>query len=178
MKLTEAVSVLQAFEERGRCVYRTRDLRKLFTDSSSAAFRATIHRLKAAGRLTSACRDVYVFRDGRASRMHLLDEIAATARRGDICYVSLESALAEYGLISQIPVGRITVMTDGRSSELVTPFGVIEFTHSARDKADLLKRSVDVGRPLLLATRNAALSDLRRVGRNLHLLKSDASVDI
>lgn len=98
---------------------------------------------------------------------------AATARRGDLCYVSLESALSEYGLISQIPVGRLTVMTDGRASELKTPFGLIEFTHSSRDKADLLKRSISVGRPLRLATKDAAVSDLKRVGRNTHLLKQD-----
>ena len=172
MKLSNAVQVLQGMEDQGRCVYRSRDLRKLLTDTTESGFRSTLRRLKEAGRLVSACRDVYVFGDGRANRTHLLEDIAATARRGDLCYVSLESALSEYGLISQIPVGRLTVMTDGRSSEITTPFGEIEFTHSDRDKAELLRRSRTVGRPLRLATEEAAISDLKRVGRNNHLLGS------
>lgn len=172
MKLIEAIHALQSFEDRGRCVYRTRDLRKLFSDVTESGFRSTLQRLKETGRLASACRDVYVFQNGRANRTHLLEEIAATMRRGDLCYTSLESALAEYGLISQIPTDRLTVMTDGRSSEIKTPFGVVEFTHSNRDKAELLERSVNVGRPLRLATESAALSDLKRVGRNTHLLES------
>ncbi|WP_420550161.1 type IV toxin-antitoxin system AbiEi family antitoxin [Litorivicinus lipolyticus] len=170
MKLTEAVDILQAFEEQGRCVYRSRDLKKVFRDSTQSGFRSTLKRLQDTGRLTRACRDVYVFRKGRAKRAHLLEEIAATVRRGDVCYVSLESALAEHGLISQIPVNRLTVMTDGRTSEIATPFGVIEFTHSARSTFDLLTRSANVGRPLRLATAKSALADLRRVGRNLHLV--------
>ena len=173
MKLSAAVQVLQGMEDQGRCVYRSRDLRKLLTDATESGFRSTLRRLRETGQLVSACRDVYVFGDGRANRTHLLEVIAATARRGDLCYVSLESALSEYGLISQIPVRRLTVMTDGRASELKTPFGLIEFTHSSRDKADLLKRSISVGRPLRLATKDAAVSDLKRVGRNTHLLKQD-----
>lgn len=116
MKTSEAVALLQALEEKKRFVYRSRDLRKLFRDASEPGFRSTLQRLKESGRLSSACRDVYVFQSGRADRANLLEHIAATARRGDLCYVSLESALAEYGLISQIPVDRLTVMTSGRSS--------------------------------------------------------------
>lgn len=111
-----------------------------------------------------------MYKDGGAQKAHLLEAIAANLRRGEVCYVSLESALAEYGVISQIPLDRLTVMTSGRSGEIRTPYGVLEFTHSARTELELLSRSIDVERPLRLASKEAAVGDLKRVGRNLHLL--------
>ncbi|HGS5457581.1 TPA: hypothetical protein ACN32Y_004777 [Vibrio parahaemolyticus] len=59
-----------------------------------------------------------------------LEIIAKTLRRGEYSYVSLESALSEYGVISQIPMDRLTVMTTGRKGEYKTRYGVIEFTHT------------------------------------------------
>ncbi len=41
----------------------------------------------------------------------------------------LESALSEYGVISQIPIDRLTIMTTGRKGHYKTPYGTIEFTH-------------------------------------------------
>lgn len=37
--------------------------------------------------------------------------------RGEYNYISLESALSEYGIISQIPIDRLTIMTTGRKGE-------------------------------------------------------------
>ena len=170
MKLITAINILDDFEASGRCVFRGRDLKKLLGDGSVSGFRATLRRLRATGRLHAACRDVYVYKDGGAQKAHLLESIAANLRRGEVCYVSLESALAEYGVISQIPVDRLTVMTSGRSGEIRTPYGVLEFTHSARTELELLSRSIDVERPLRLASKEAAVGDLKRVGRNIHLL--------
>lgn len=175
MKLITAISVLDDFAASGRCVFRGRDLKKLLCDGSVSGFRATLGRLRAVGRLHAACRDVYVYKDGGAQKAHLLEAIAANLRRGEVCYVSLESALAEYGVISQIPVDRLTVMTSGRSGEIKTPYGVLEFTHSARTELELFSRSIDVGRPLRLASKEAAISDLKRVGRNLHLLTEETA---
>ncbi len=39
---------------------------------------------------------------------------------GEYNYVSLESMLSEYGLISQIPIDRLTVMTTGRNVKMVS----------------------------------------------------------
>ncbi|WP_422139500.1 hypothetical protein [Endozoicomonas sp. ALC020] len=67
-----------------------------------------------------------------------VQSIAIALRRGDYNYISLESALSEYGAISQIPVDRLTIMTTGRKGEYKTPFGVLEFTHTRRSVADIL----------------------------------------
>lgn len=65
---------------------------------------------------------------------------------------------------------RLTLMTTGRRGEYSTPFGVIEFTHTARSVLDVLDGTLDFGRPLRIATRRTAYRDLKRVGRNLHLV--------
>ena len=68
----------------------------------------------------------------RLSKRYLIEKVAVCLRCGEYGYVSLESALAEYGAILQIPMSRITVMTTGRSAEIGMPYGVIEFTRTAR----------------------------------------------
>jgi predicted transcriptional regulator of viral defense system len=177
MKIIKALAVLDHFAASGRCVFRGRDLRKIFADRTTAGFRSTLARLRSTGALELACRDTYVYTRGAVEKAHLLEELAAHIRRGEMCYVSLESALADYGLISQVPVDRLTVMTSGRSGEIRTSYGVLEFTHSARDEIELLNRSLDIGRPLRIASKEAALADLKRVGRNVHLLIREDSAD-
>ncbi|ANS87896.1 hypothetical protein VSVS12_04196 [Vibrio scophthalmi] len=99
-----------------------------------------------------------------------LEFIVKTLRRGEYSYVSLESALSEYGVISQIPVDRLTVMTTGRKGEYKTRYGVIEFTHTKKSVPDIVDSIRSVGRPLRVATEETAIRDLKRVGRNVHLI--------
>nr|WP_279628055.1 DUF6088 family protein [Vibrio rhodolitus] len=99
-----------------------------------------------------------------------LEIIAKTLRRGEYSYVSLESALSEYGVISQIPVDRLTVMTTGRKGEYKTRYGVIEFTHTKKSVPDIVDSIRRVSRPLRVATEETAIRDLKRVGRNVHLI--------
>ncbi len=47
-------------------------------------------------------------------------------------YISLESQLSHTGDISQVAMGRVTVVTKGRSGCFDTPYGVIEFTHTKK----------------------------------------------
>ncbi|PHM28446.1 hypothetical protein [Xenorhabdus budapestensis] len=65
-------------------------------------------------------------------------DLAKAMRRGEYNYVSLESALSEYGAISQIPIDRLTVMTTGRKGTYKTPFGIIEFTHTKRSAPNII----------------------------------------
>ena len=61
-------------------------------------------------------------------------------------------------------------MTTGRKGEYKTPYGTIEFTHTKRKLRDILNSMKDVGRPLRLANPIAAWRDLKRAGRNTHLV--------
>ncbi|NOJ20897.1 hypothetical protein [Vibrio jasicida] len=96
---------------KGRCVYQHRDLRKVFHEDADRAFNESIkHRAL----------------------------IAKTLWRGEYNYISSKSALSEYGVISQIPIARLTIMTTDNKSEHKTSYGVIEFTHTKRSVADIL----------------------------------------
>jgi len=170
MDQATAIRRLAAYDKQGRYVFTNRDFEKIFHEDSQRAVRAGVQRLVRAGILQRAIKGVYVNALAQNQGSSTLELIAKSLRRGEYNYVSLESALSEYGAISQIPLDRITVMTTGRKGEYKTPFGVIEFTHTKRPVKDIVMSIQDVGRPLRLASKQAAFRDLKRVGRNLHLV--------
>ena len=169
-----AIETFSAWARGGRVVYTLRDLRKLFRRDSAKTLEAALQRLVADGVLQRACRGVYVYVLERRIPSDLLERIAVALRRGAYNYVSLESALSEYGAISQVPTDRLTVMTSGRKGVYRTPWGTIEFTHTKRATPALLDSMRDVERALRLATPEAAWRDLKRVGRNTHLVNEAA----
>jgi hypothetical protein len=172
-----AIRVLAAWDEAGRYVFTRNDLAKLFPDDSAKTLQEAVNRLVKDGWLRRACRGVYVYALARSMDSHTVERIAVALRRGEYNYISLESALSEYGAISQIPVDRLTVMTTGRKGLYRTPWGTIEFTHTKRPTSNILASIRNVGRPLRLATPMAAWRDLKRVGRNTHLVDEEALTD-
>lgn len=173
MRKTEAIKKLLEYDKRGRCVFTKSDLAKIFHQDSERALRAGVKRLQDDGLLTRMINGVYLFNLAHSNGSDTLEQIAKTIRRGEYNYISLESALSELGHISQIPVDRLTVMTTGRSGEFKTPLGTIEFTHTKRNPLDILENTRLVGRPLRLATKKTAYRDLKRVGRNTHLVSQE-----
>lgn len=173
MRLPQAIETLTGWSRKGRVLFTRKELRKLFPRDKDAAFKEGLNRLVSAGVLHRVSRGLFVFAITERRDPHLLEQIAVALRRGNYNYLSLESALSEYGVISQVPLAGITVMTTGRAGVFDTPFGRIEFTHTRRSTSDILEHTRDVGRPLRVATPSAASRDLRRVGRNVHLIDED-----
>lgn len=171
MKKLQAIQVVKEYDRKGVYVFTNHDLKKLFPEDSPKAFSEGLRRLEQAGILERVCRGVYLNASASSFTAYVIEEIAKTLRRGEYNYVSLESALAEYGVISQIPIDRIRIMTTGRKGVYQTPYGVIEFTHTDRSRKSILDSIMVVpGRPLRIAKKEAALRDLKRVGRNLDLI--------
>ncbi|TCO73733.1 type IV toxin-antitoxin system AbiEi family antitoxin [Chromatocurvus halotolerans] len=170
MDTLTALKRLDLWDRQGRYVFARADLAKIFHEDHPRALKAGLQRLVTKEILLRPVRGVYVYARSRSAGSDTIEHVARALRRGDYNYVSLESALSEYGAISQIPVDRLTVMTTGRKGEYRTPFGTIEFTHTKREPIDILPGIRDVGRPLKLATPAAAWRDLKRVGRNTHLV--------
>lgn len=159
-----------AWDKQGRTVFTLGDLAKLFPEDNRKTLQEGVNRLRRHGILEGVARGTYVYRHARTPVTYRIEAIARALRRGEYSYVSLESALSEYGAISQIPVDRLTVMTTGRKGTFHTSYGTIEFTHTSRPLTQLMGRMRDVGRPLRMATPMAAWEDLKRVGRNTHLV--------
>lgn len=172
MNKIEAIKRLHYIDRQdGTCVYTKSDLRTIFHEDNTHALDAGLKRLVEDNILMRAVNGVYVYMLSD-NRENLIEHIARAMRRGEYNYVSLESALSEYGVLSQVPM-RLTVMTTGRGGVYHTPLGTIEFTHTKRNRMTLPDDMVDVGRPLKLAKKMAAYRDLKRAGRNVHQLDED-----
>ncbi len=175
MKRMELIHRLDRMERLGVVVLSKRDIEKLFPDEDEKTLEKSLQRMVKDGLLAKAARGIYV-NAAAASRTpgRIIEEVAKALRPGKLCYVSLESMLSEYGVISQIPVSHLTVMTTGASGMHDTPYGVIEFTHTKRSRPDVLNRSVFVKeRPLRIAKKYAAVQDLLRIGRNTDMIDPD-----
>lgn len=171
MRLPEVIKLLRELDKIGRFVFSKQELQLIFCNDHAKAFTATLTRLVKANILTRACHRVYVNPNALSIDSYIIEHIAKALRPKSFNYVSLESMLSEYGVISQIPVDRITIMTTGRGRVHTTPYGVIEYTHTKRLKDNLINGTIPVeGRPLLVASKLTAWRDLKRVGRNLHLV--------
>jgi len=174
MKKLIAIQLLRDFDKKSVFVFRKQDLAKLFPEDAQKAFDEGLNRLVKSGILKRACRSIYVNEEAQSFDSYVIEHIAKALRRGEYNYISLESILSEYGLISQIPVDRLTVMTTGRKGIYQTPYGTIEFTHTQRSRGNILEHIQTMpGRPLRIATKEAAIRDLKRVGRNIELLHQE-----
>ena len=171
MNKVKAIQVLREWDKKGKFVFTKHQLHQLFFEDSPKTFTEGLHRLVKDGILERACRGVYVNPHALSTDGYVIEHIARALRRGEYNYVSLESILSEYGVISQIPIDRLTVMTTGRAGTYKTPFGVIEFTHTKRSIDNILNNILSVEhRPLRIATKKAAWRDLKRVGRNTNMV--------
>ncbi|MDE2423438.1 MAG: hypothetical protein KGN31_04425 [Betaproteobacteria bacterium] len=172
MKRMELITSLTSLERRGVFVFTKKDLEKLFPTEDEKSMEKSLQRMAKDGLLIKAARGIYV--NALAAVRHsgwIVEEIAKALRPGKLSYVSLESMLSEHGVISQIPLSRLTVMTTGAGGVHKTPFGTIEFTHTKRSVPDILERTVFIkGRPLRIAKKRAAVTDLLRVGRNTDMI--------
>lgn len=173
MKRMDVLNVLDSLDRVGIRVLAPGDFAKLFPNETAFSIERSLGRLAADGILINAARGIYVNPRSRRDRAFLLEEIAQKLRPQHMCYLSLESLLSERGRISQIPMV-MTVMTTGSPGVHKTTFGEIEFTQTKRSLKDVLESSTVVpGRPLRVATEEAAIRDLRRVGRNTNMLVED-----
>jgi len=174
--LMTAVNAFDKFSKQGRNIFLTRDLEMIFPDESKKTLQKSVDRLIAADVLKRASKGVYTYSKGSLGP-YPLERLAENIRRGHYNYISLESALSQYGVISQIPIDRLTIMSTGRSGEFITPWGVIEVTHTTKKPSEIFKSTIKGRGPLRIATKETAVKDLLKVGRNTHLIQHEEMCD-
>ncbi len=170
MHTVEAIKTLAKWDRYGWIVFTLSDMRKLFPHQSEKTLSESLRRLVQNGVLERVANGVFVNPLSSRSRVGMFERIACAIRRGEYNYISLECALSEWGVISQVPQAYLTVVTTGRKGVFNTPYGVIEFTHTQQSASQILKNTLARERPLRIATAETALQDLRRARRNLHLV--------
>jgi hypothetical protein len=168
----ELITSLMNLERRGVFVLTKKDIGKLFPLEDEKSMEKSLQRMVKDGLLIKAARGIYI--NALVASRHkswMLENIAKALRPGKLSYVSLESMLSEHGVISQIPLSRLTVMTTGAGGIHDTPYGTIEFTHTKRSIPEILDRTIFIkDRPLRIAKKQAAVTDLLRVGRNTDMI--------
>ena len=152
------------------------DLRAVVPDTSESAFRSLLSRAVRDGLLMRICRGLYLYGKVDYPRGLVLFHAAARLRAGAFNYLSLETVLSDAGVISQIPINWITLMSSSRSNVIrCGDWGTIEYVHTdkpADTVQDELLYDRDCG--LWRATVTLAMQDMRATRRSLDLIDWDA----
>ena len=148
-------------------LFSSYDFSALFPEKSRESLLVLLSRAVKSGILERVCRGYYVYQKNNFPKDLLLYFTAGRLRSDTFCYLSLESILSEHGIISQIPLGCITMMTGGRSGIInCGKYGRIEFTHTKKKPEDIGHLlTYDFRYKLWRANVQLALQDWRAVQR-------------
>jgi len=153
-------------------LFALRDLRPLFPDLSESAFKTLLSRAGDSGLLHRVCRGVYLYKEAYGQDGLLLFHIASLLRADMFNYISLETVLSDAGIISQIPINLVTLMSSGRSNFISCgKFGSIEFIHTQQKPLELMSQlTYDNSCGLWKASVYLALRDMKMTRRNSDLI--------
>ncbi|MGH8601224.1 MAG: type IV toxin-antitoxin system AbiEi family antitoxin [Gammaproteobacteria bacterium] len=148
------------------------DLRALLPALSEAAFKTLLSRAVRDSHLARVCRGLYLYERVDYPRGLLLFHAAARLRADTFNYISLETALSDAGVISQIPINWITLMSAGRSNIIrCGTWGTIELVHTRKCPDDVGEQlHYDRRCQLWRASVALALQDMRATRRNMDLI--------
>ena len=159
-------------------LFSAADIRCAFPSSTGLA--VLLSRADKAGLLKRVCRGIYLVPRADCPRGHVLFHAAALLRADEFNYISLETALSDAGIISQIPIDCITLMSSGRGNTIrCGEFGRIEFVHTARRPEDVAGQlAYDPACRLWRASPALALRDMRATRRDLSLVDPEVAREL
>jgi hypothetical protein len=169
---------LQEYATTEHYLFSFQDLRALYPSLSDIAFKTLLSRTVKSRHLIRICRGLYTYEKAVPQDGLLLFHVASYLRNATFNYISLETVLSDVGIISQIPINRISIMSSGRSSTISCgKFGVIDFIHTNQNPIDIMRHlSYDPRCGLWRASVELALRDMKATHRNTDLIDWD-SVD-
>jgi hypothetical protein len=170
--LNQLAYILASLADREHYLFAICDLQAILPDKSSTSFRALIGRAEKNGLLKRVCRGLYLYPKVDFPAGLILYHAAARLRAAEFNYISLETALSDAGIISQIPMNWITLMSSGRSYTVdCGSFGHIEFVHTKKnlDKV-VMELKYDPVCRLWRASASLALRDMALTRRNTDLI--------
>ncbi len=154
-----------------------RGLKALYPNLSDNAFKALISRAVNAGHLARLCRGLFLYKRAMPPSGLILFHVAALLRANELNYISLETALSDAGVISQIPMNSISIMSSGRSNIISCgDYGRIEFVHTSQKPNTIMNRLIyDANCRLWRASVPLAIRDMRATHRNCDLIDWSAA---
>jgi predicted transcriptional regulator of viral defense system len=172
--LRQLSETLRSLADPEHCVFASSDLAGAVPDCKHLS--VLLSRATKAGLLHRVCKGIYHFTMKDGAPGNLLFHAAARLRAGEFNYLSLETVLSDAGVISQVPMNWITLMSSGRS-HLVDcgDYGHIEFVHTAQRPDDLDgELAYDAERHLWRASVRQAMRDMKATRRSLELVDKEA----
>ena len=153
-------------------LFTPEDMKSLLPQMSESAYGSLLSRSVQTGTLERLCRGLYIRAEAAPNDGLLLFRAAARLRADCFNYISLETALSDAGLISQILPNRVTLMSSGRSNKIdCGRWGVIEFIHTRQTPDQLANElTYDTRCGLWRASTDLALRDMRATRRDTGLV--------
>ncbi len=161
-------------------LFALRDLRSLFPKLSNSAFKTLLSRAVRIGVLARVCRGIYLYEKALPADGLLLFHVAALLRANEFNYISLETVLSDAGVISQIPINWVSIMSSGRSNTISCgSCGTIEFVHTHQRPAELMGQLIyDRNSGLWRANIALAIRDMKATHRNCDLIDWDIANEL
>lgn len=169
---------LRTLADREHCLFAPSDLAAAVPGCGQLA--VLLSRATKAGLLKRVCRGIYLYPVLDYPAGNLLFHAAARLRAGEFNYISLETVLSDAGVISQVPMNWISLMTSGRSHVVdCGDYGHIEFVHTAQRPGALAgELTYDADRHLWRASVRQALRDMKATRRSLDLVDEEVANEL
>lgn len=169
---------LEALADGEHCLFAASDLAAALPECRQ--WPVLLSRAVKAGILRRVCKGIYLYPVRGYAGGNLLFHAAARLRAGELNYISLETALSDAGVIAQVPVNWITLMSSGRSHIVdCGDFGHIEFIHTSRQAEDVAgELTYDARCHLWRASARLALRDMKATRRSLDLVDEEVSREL
>jgi hypothetical protein len=169
--------ILELLADEEHCLFTLDDLHGALPEQKRGALKALVSRAEKDGMLRRICRGIYLYPKVASSNGLLLYHTAARLRAAEFNYISLESALSDVGVISQVQINWITLMSSGRSTIVSCgAFGTIEFIHTKRRPESIATELVyDQRCHLWRASVTLALKDMNSTKRSKDLIDAEAT---
>lgn len=131
--INQLAQTLASLADEEHYLFSIRDLQAILPEKNTTSLRALVARAEKNGMLKRVCRGLYLYPKVDSPAGLILYHAAARLRANEFNYISLETALSDAGVISQIPMNWITLMSSGRCYTVdCGSFGHIEFVHTKK----------------------------------------------
>jgi len=174
----QLAKTINALADKDHCVFAPADLAAAVPECGQLA--VLLSRATKSGLLKRICRGIYLYPVAGYPAGNLLFHAAARLRAGEFNYISLETALSDAGVISQVPMNWITLMSSGRSHVVnCGEYGHIEFVHTEQHPENLAgELSFDAEKHLWRASVRQAMRDMKATRRSMELIDEEAAHEL
>lgn len=171
-KAEKLLAAIASMVKAGGGIHTAPELAFMLRERPGSAFTKFLADCVKKGVIRRAAKGVFESAITPADPATAIYKIVNKLRSGVLNYISLESQLSHSGDISQVPMGRLTVMTKGRSGTFTTPYGVIELIHTKQPVRKIMPNLyLDDSIGMYRAKTEQAIADLKSCNRNLHMLE-------